>query len=86
MKSRATFLNEVKRTCEVLAEMGLIQDTGHRRNGQVVWVITPLGRAYAERLAEKAAALGRKLINDQPNADVDVPLHRTCLLLGVKRT
>lgn len=48
MKSRATFLDEVKKVCEELAEIGLIEDSGHRRNGRVVWVITPLGKLVAD--------------------------------------
>jgi hypothetical protein len=28
--------------------MGLIKDSGRRRNGQIVWVATPLGRLLAD--------------------------------------
>jgi hypothetical protein len=52
MKSKPISFDEVKRIREELVEMGLVQDSGRRRNGQVVWVLSPLGGAYAERLRE----------------------------------
>ena len=52
MKSKPISFDEVKTIREELVEMGLLQDSGRRRNGQVVWVLSPLGRAYAERLRE----------------------------------
>jgi hypothetical protein len=48
-------LERVERAFEELAEMGLVEDSGRRRNGQVAWVLTPLGKAYAEK---KASGLG----------------------------
>jgi hypothetical protein len=48
MKSKKTFVDEVRKACEELAEMGLIEDSGRRRNGQIVWVATPLGRRLAD--------------------------------------
>ena len=42
MKSKKMSVDEVRKACEELADMGLIQDSGRRRNGQVVWVATPL--------------------------------------------
>jgi len=30
--------------------MGLVQDSGRRENGEVVWEITPLGKSYADKL------------------------------------
>jgi hypothetical protein len=48
MKSKKISVDEVRKACEELAEMGLIQDSGRRRNGQVVWVATPLGRLLAD--------------------------------------
>ena len=43
MKPKKISIDEVRKACEELAEMGLIQDSGRRRNGQIVWVITPAG-------------------------------------------
>jgi hypothetical protein len=48
MKSKKISVDEVRKACEDLAEMGLIQDSGQRRNGQIVWVATPLGRFLAD--------------------------------------
>ena len=48
MKSKAISLDDVKTACEELAEMGLLQDTGLRRNGQVVWELSPLGKLFAQ--------------------------------------
>jgi hypothetical protein len=56
MKSKPVSFDRdsVKRACEELAEMGLLQDSGLRRNGLVVWTLTPRGRAwaYSPRLQE----------------------------------
>jgi hypothetical protein len=48
MKSEKISVDEVRKACEELAEMGLIQDSGRRRNGQIVWVATPLSRLLAD--------------------------------------
>jgi hypothetical protein len=42
MRSKRISLDEVRKACEELAEMGLIRDSGRRRNGEIVWVVTPL--------------------------------------------
>jgi len=47
MKTEKISVDEVRKAREELVEMGLIQDSGRRRNGQIVWVITPLGRLLA---------------------------------------
>jgi hypothetical protein len=52
MKPKPIYLDEVKRAREEFVEMGLLQDSGRRREGQVVWVLTRLGRACVERLRE----------------------------------
>jgi hypothetical protein len=41
---------------EKLVAMGMLRDSGRRRNGQIVWEITELGKAYAENTfnADKA--------------------------------
>jgi hypothetical protein len=54
MKSEKRSVEEVLKACEELAAMGLIQDSGRRRNGQIVWVITPLGRLWPELLDESS--------------------------------
>jgi hypothetical protein len=48
MESKKISIDQVRKACEDLAEMGLIQDSGLRRNGQVVWVVTPLGRLLTD--------------------------------------
>jgi hypothetical protein len=48
MKSEKISVDQVRKACEELAEMGLIEDSGRRRNGQIVWVATPLGRVLAD--------------------------------------
>ena len=48
MKPNSFDRDSVRRACEELAEMGLIQDTGIRRNGQVVWEVSPLGKVFGE--------------------------------------
>jgi hypothetical protein len=35
--------NDVRQVIDELVEMGLVMDSGERRNGQVVYVLTPLG-------------------------------------------
>ena len=50
MNSKKTFTDDVQKACEELAEMGLIQDSGQRRNGKIVWTITPLGKLLARDL------------------------------------
>ena len=54
MKSKSIFFDRdsVKRACEELAEMGLLQNTGKKRKGQVVWELSQLGKLFAERLLE----------------------------------
>jgi hypothetical protein len=47
MKSKKIAADEIQKVCEELAEIGLIHDSGRRRTGQVVWVITPLGKLVA---------------------------------------
>lgn len=42
MKSEKISVDEVRKACEELAEIGLVKDSGRRRNGQIVWVATPL--------------------------------------------
>ena len=34
---------ELETTLEELVKMGLLQDSGRRRQGQIVWELTPLG-------------------------------------------
>jgi hypothetical protein len=48
MKSEKISVDAVRKACEDLAEMGLIKDSGRRRNGQIVWVATTLGRLLAD--------------------------------------
>ena len=48
MKSEKISVDEVRKACEELAEIGLIKDSGRRRNGQIVWVATPFGRLLAD--------------------------------------
>jgi hypothetical protein len=48
MKSKPPSIDEVRKACEELAERGLIQDSGRRRKGQIVWVVTPLGRLLTD--------------------------------------
>ena len=45
-------LAEVKKAREELVEMGLVQDSGRRRDGHVVWEVSPLGKRYLEALPE----------------------------------
>ena len=40
--------DEVKEARDELVEMGLVRDSGRRRNGQIVWVLTPLGAEFAK--------------------------------------
>ena len=48
MKSEKRSVEEVRKACEELAEKGLIRDSGRRRNGQIVWVVAPLGRLWGD--------------------------------------
>ena len=48
MKTEKISVNEVRKAREELLEMGLIQDSGRRRNGQVVWEVTPVSRLWAD--------------------------------------
>jgi hypothetical protein len=48
MTSKPFTREGVKRACEELAEMGLLEDTGLRRNGQVVWRVSSLGKLYSD--------------------------------------
>ena len=48
MKSEKISVDEARKACEELAEIGLIKDSGRRRNGQIVWVAMPLGRLLAD--------------------------------------
>ena len=55
MKSKPVSFVELqrdRRAREQLVEIGLVQDSGRRRNGQIVWEIMTLGKVYAERLRE----------------------------------
>jgi hypothetical protein len=47
MKPKKISIDEVRKAREELVEMGLVQDSGRRQNGQIVWEITPLGRLLA---------------------------------------
>jgi hypothetical protein len=52
MKSKPVSFVELqrdRRAREQLVEMGLVQDSGRRRNGQIVWEIMTLGKVYAGR-------------------------------------
>jgi hypothetical protein len=45
---------ELQQAIADLVEMGLIMDSGERRNGQVVYVATPLGKSPEGRAALEA--------------------------------
>jgi hypothetical protein len=46
MKSKKLSVDEVRKACEELAEMGLVEEG--RRNGQIVWRLTPAGKLLAD--------------------------------------
>jgi hypothetical protein len=48
MRSQKISVDDVRKACVELAERGLIEDSGRRRNGQIVWVATPLGRLLTD--------------------------------------
>ena len=50
-----TRAEEVRAARASLVAEGLIRDSGRRRNGQIVWVITELGKQVAEQLAMSGA-------------------------------
>jgi hypothetical protein len=39
---------------EELTEMGLLQDSGHRRGGQIVWELSEIGRKYGHDILDAA--------------------------------
>jgi hypothetical protein len=41
MGNKKERLEQIKEILEELAQMGLIYDSGRRRNGKIVWVATP---------------------------------------------
>ena len=49
MRSKKISVDDARKACEELAERGLIEDSGRRRKGQVVWIITPMGRLLEEQ-------------------------------------
>jgi hypothetical protein len=42
---------DIVKAREELVAQGLLRDSGRRRNGQIVWVLTELGKQMAEQLA-----------------------------------
>jgi hypothetical protein len=46
-----TIRSKVRAAREELVAEGLLRDSGRRRNGQIVWVITELGKQVVEQLA-----------------------------------
>jgi hypothetical protein len=47
-KDKCVSLAEIEETLADLAETGIICDTGQRRNGRVVWMLTPYGKRLGE--------------------------------------
>jgi chromosome segregation and condensation protein ScpB len=45
---------EIETTIQSLVERGLVRDSGRRRNGQIVWVITELGKVYGKDIIDAA--------------------------------
>jgi hypothetical protein len=58
MRSKKICVGEIRKACEELAEMGLIEDSGRRRNGRIVWVITPMGKLLAEEQPDDSITQG----------------------------
>jgi DNA-binding IclR family transcriptional regulator len=48
MKERKLTSREIRRTVQELVEMGLLEDSGERRNGQIVWRLSALGMMVSE--------------------------------------
>jgi hypothetical protein len=46
--------SRVLEAIETLAAMGLVQDSGRRRDGQIVWEITKLGRVHGQDIISAA--------------------------------
>jgi hypothetical protein len=51
MSLPAKEVDQINEILKSLAAEGLIRDSGRRRNGRIVWVITELGKQMAEQLA-----------------------------------
>jgi hypothetical protein len=45
-------VDEVRKVREELTKMGLIKDSGRRKKGQIVWVLSPRGKRIAADLAK----------------------------------
>jgi hypothetical protein len=43
--SRRLTLDDAQQVIDELVEMGLMMDSGRRRDGQVLYVLTPLGKS-----------------------------------------
>jgi hypothetical protein len=46
--------DDVVKAREELVRMGLLRDSGRRRNGEIVWEITDIGIVHAEAMIEGA--------------------------------
>jgi DNA-binding PadR family transcriptional regulator len=42
-------MTPIRRALHELVEMGLVEDSGERRNGRIVWRLSPLGMAMSAR-------------------------------------
>ena len=43
-------LTAIEKAIADLVKMGLVADSGLRRNGQIVWEVTPQGRIFYEKM------------------------------------
>jgi hypothetical protein len=50
-------LAEVERAIADLVDMGLVADSGRRRNGRIVWEVTPLGIKLAKNAPDLLEAM-----------------------------
>ena len=49
---QAAYLAAVEQAIAHLVEMGLVADSGLRRDGRIMWTLTPQGRSFADKMRD----------------------------------